>query len=229
MKNNIKQALKKPQIKIILLLALLSAAIAIALSVFVSNKEMKTAGNVPVDIMQCEAQPQMAEALLSVIDEEFWALLVTAEGRGYKDLRFLDENSNPITIEAFAGKPILVNFWATWCGPCKEEMPALDSLAQSFATDKFKVVTINLDSGKNGRGKAQKFLDEIAAKNLTLYADPSFKAFEYLRDNGVALGLPATLLLDKNGCELAVLQGPAEWSSKEAITIIEKLIEINKS
>jgi len=229
MKNNIKQALKKPQIRIVLLLALLSVAIAIALSVFVSNKEVKTADNVPDNIMQCEAQPQMAKALSSVIDEEFWALLVTAEGRGYKDLGFLDENSNPITIEAFAGKPILVNFWATWCGPCKEEMPALDNLAQNFTTDKFKVVTINLDSGKNGRQKAQTFLDEIETKSLTLYADPSFKAFEYLRDNGVALGLPATLLLDRNGCELAVLQGPAEWDSKEAITIIEKLIEMNKS
>ncbi len=217
-----KQAVKNNKKQMTLIIGAVVISLGIALTLLLSNisffKEAK------IDLMQCEAQPLAQQALEEVMNEDVGSLLITASGRGYKDMEFNDEKSNITNIAAFEGKPLLVNFWATWCGPCREEMPSIDNLSVKYNKDEFEVITINLDSGKKAQEKSQDFLDEIGAKNLTLYADPTYKAFDLLKTNGVALGLPATLLLDKNGCEIAVLQGPAEWDSKGAIEIIDALI-----
>lgn len=154
------------------------------------------------------------------------ALLVTGKGRGYSDLAFIDGEGNELTIADYAGKPLLVNFWATWCGPCREEMPALNALSAKYSGDNFALLTIDLDLGDAGMDKAAAFLSDNNLGHLPLLGDPTFAAFERLKASGVALGLPATLLLDANGCELAVLQGPAEWDSESAFAVIEKLIEL---
>jgi hypothetical protein len=103
-------------------------------------------------------------------------------------------------------------------------MPALDALATKYNSDEFMVLPINLDIGANGLTKAQAFMDENSFQNLPLYADNTFAAFERLKQEAVAIGLPATLVLDEEGCELAVLQGPAEWHSKDGEAVIEALI-----
>ena len=123
-----------------------------------------------------------------------------------------------------AEEPILVNLWASWCVPCREEMPALDAIATEYNSDKFMVLPINLDIGESGLEKAQDFLDEGQFANLPLFADNTFAAFERLKREAVAIGLPATLLLDPEGCELAVLQGPAEWHSDDGRAVVEALI-----
>ena len=103
-------------------------------------------------------------------------------------------------------------------------MPALDAVATQYNSDKFMVLPINLDIGSGGLEKAQAFLDEGQFQNLPLYADSTFAAFERLKREAVAIGLPATLLLDPEGCELAVLQGPAEWHGDDGKAVIEALI-----
>jgi thiol-disulfide isomerase/thioredoxin len=108
--------------------------------------------------------------------------------------------------------------------PCREEMPALDAIATEYNSEKFMVLPINLDIGEGGLEKAKTFLDEGQFQNLPLYADNTFAAFERLKREAVAIGLPATLLLDPEGCELAVLQGPAEWHSPDGKAVIEALI-----
>jgi thiol-disulfide isomerase/thioredoxin len=155
---------------------------------------------------------------------ELAALNGTGEGRGYTDLAFKNADGKEMTLADFSGKALLVNFWASWCVPCREEMPALDAIATEYNSDKFQVVPINLDIGESGLGKAEEFLADGQFKNLPLYADNSFAAFERLKREAVAVGLPATLLLDPEGCELAVLQGPAEWHSKDGKAVIEALI-----
>ena len=125
-----------------------------------------------------------------------------------------------------AGKALLVNFWASWCVPCRAEMPALDRLAAEENDDGFMVLPINLDLGAGGLDKARAFLAEGAWPNLPLFADSTFESFKTLQASAVALGLPSTLLLDKNGCELGVLQGPAEWDSTDGINVIEALKSI---
>lgn len=178
---------------------------------------------------ECPVRPAAQQTIDDVAGGELAALLATAGGRGYADMAFLDETGRPMTLADFAGKPLLVNFWATWCAPCREEMPALNALAARYDTEEFSVITINLDLGDSGIAKARVFLEEENLPNLPLLADPTFQAFEQLKANAVAIGLPATLLLDNAGCEIAVLQGPAEWDSPDAHNVIDALISVSAS
>lgn len=173
---------------------------------------------------ECPVQAAAAQVIDAAAVGELAALNGTGEGRGYADLAFKDATGADRTVADFAGKSLLVNFWASWCVPCREEMPALDAIAAQYNSDRFMVLPINLDIGANGLEKAQAFLDEGQFQNLPLYADNSFAAFERLKREAVAIGLPATLLLDPEGCELAVLQGPAEWHTPDGEAVIKALI-----
>ncbi|MHA6300272.1 TlpA family protein disulfide reductase [Devosia sp. CAU 1758] len=173
---------------------------------------------------ECPAQAAVAQIIDAAAVGELAALKGTGEGRGYADMAFKDESGADMSVADFAGKALLVNFWASWCVPCREEMPALDAVATQYNSEKFMVLPINLDIGEGGLDKAQDFLDEGQFANLPLYADNTFAAFERLKREAVAIGLPATLLLDPEGCELAVLQGPAEWYSDDGKAVIEALI-----
>lgn len=173
---------------------------------------------------ECPVQAAAAQVVDAAAVGQLAALNGTGEGRGYADMTFKDAAGTDMSIADFAGKALLVNFWASWCVPCREEMPALDAIATDYNSDKFMVLPINLDIGAGGLEKAQAFLDEGQFRNLPLYADSTFAAFERLKREAVAIGLPATLLLDPEGCELAVLQGPAEWHSDDGRAVIEALI-----
>jgi len=172
----------------------------------------------------CPAQIAAAEIVDAAAVGELAALNGTGEGRSYADMAFKDEAGKDMTLADFGGKALLVNFWASWCVPCREEMPALDAIAGEYNSDKFQVVPINLDIGGGGLEKAEEFLAEGKFQNLPLYADNTFAAFDRLKREAVAVGLPATLLLDPEGCELAVLQGPAEWHSRDGKAVVEALI-----
>lgn len=172
----------------------------------------------------CPVQAMQAQVIDAAAKGQLAALNGTGEGRGYADLTFKDAAGTDMSIADFKGKALLVNFWASWCVPCREEMPALDAIATEYNSDRFMVLPINLDIGAGGLEKAQAFLDEGQFDNLPLYADSTFAAFERLKREAVAVGLPATLLLDPEGCELAVLQGPAEWHSDDGKAVVDALI-----
>ncbi len=175
---------------------------------------------------ECAANPAAAQLIDVAALGELAALNGTGTGRGYSDMAFTDAAGKPITVADFAGKKLLINFWASWCIPCRAEMPALNALAARYNSDTFMVLPINLDIGAGGLEKAREFLADGNWPNLPLYADSSFKAFERLKTNAVALGLPATLLVDDKGCELGVLQGPASWDTPDGHKVIEALIGI---
>ncbi|KKB78333.1 sodium:dicarboxylate symporter [Devosia soli] len=193
------------------------AGLALAIAAWVYLGNTASANSCPAKI----AQAQVVDAAAT---GELAALMGTGEGRGYADMAFKDESGKAMTLADFSGKSLLVNFWASWCVPCREEMPALDAIAGEYNSDKFQVVPINLDIGEGGLGKAEEFLAEGKFQNLPLYADNTFAAFDRLKREAVAVGLPATLLLDPEGCEIAVLQGPAEWNSRDGKAVIEALI-----
>jgi thiol-disulfide isomerase/thioredoxin len=178
----------------------------------------------PTTAMECPAQPGAAAKIDAVAVGELAALNGTGTGRGYSSLAFEDGDGKPLTLAAFAGKRLLVNLWASWCVPCRAEMPELDALAAKYNSDTFMVLPINLDIGQGGLDKARAFLAEGKWPNLPLYADPTFKVFDRLKTAAVATGLPATLLLDAKGCELAVLPGPASWDSQDGHNVIEALL-----
>lgn len=199
-------------------IALASAAIALAVTLYIGNAPGPQAA-------VCQGLEAKGQAIDAAATGELAALTGTGKGRLFADLAFNDAEGNGRTIADFAGKRLLVNFWASWCVPCREEMPALDAIATKFNSENFMVLPVNLDIGEGGLDKAKAFLAEGAFENLPLYADSSFQAFERLKREAVAIGLPATLLLDENGCELGVLQGPAEWNTPDGERVIETLLE----
>jgi len=131
---------------------------------------------------------------------------------------FRDEADAEITLEAFRGKVVLVNLWATWCIPCRAEMPALDRLQALVGSPKFQVVAIAQDRG--GRAKVEKFLGELQVKTLKPYLDTSMKSG---RAWG-AVGLPTTLLIDHEGREVARLVGEAAWDAPEMVRLIQAVL-----
>ena len=199
-----------------MIIALGSAAIAIILTLWLGNQASPLASG-------CAPQPLAAQVIDGAAKGDLAALQPTATGRGYADLSFQDAEGNPHTLKDFAGKTLLFNFWASWCVPCRAEMPALNVLAQKLNGPDFMVLPINLDIGDSGLDKAKAFLASANVPNLPLYADPSFKAFDRLKTNAVAVGLPATLLLDRKACEIAVLQGPAKWDSSDGRNLVAAL------
>jgi thiol-disulfide isomerase/thioredoxin len=133
-------------------------------------------------------------------------------------LTFTGADSKPVSLADFSGKIALLNIWATWCVPCREEMPALDKLDAKLGGKDFQVVAINIDQG--GTDKAAAFLKETGVTHLALYTDPSSKLFATLK----VVGMPTTLIVDRNGREIARLVGPADWASPEAVKVIEAAI-----
>lgn len=126
-------------------------------------------------------------------------------------LEFKDGTGATRSLAQFRGKALLVNFWATWCAPCREEMPALDRLQEKLGSEQFEVIALSLDRG--GPERASRFLLDFGNRNLTLYlADIT----AVRRAIGV-FGLPTTLLLDREGREVYRVVGPAEWDSPEMI------------
>ena len=121
-------------------------------------------------------------------------------------------------MKDWEGRVVLLNLWATWCAPCRKEMPALDRLQQALGSDRFEVVALSVDRG--GIEKSKAFFDEIGVKALKLYVDPSTRATSKLK----AVGLPATLLIDEQGREIGRLTGPAEWDSEDAKRLIQAVL-----
>lgn len=131
------------------------------------------------------------------------------------EITFTNEKGEELTLEKFKGKTVLLNLWATWCGPCREEMPGLDRLQAEMGSDKFEVVALSLDRG--GIEASKRFLDQIKVKSLSTYVDATGKASKPLR----VIGMPTTLLIDADGLEVGRLVGPAEWDSPAAKRLIE--------
>lgn len=135
------------------------------------------------------------------------------------EFTFKDGSGNDVSLADFKGKVVVLNLWATWCLPCREEMPSLDNLKANFDEAAFDVVAISMDRG--GAAKPRKFYDDIRLKSLDLYYDPTTKAMFKLK----AIGLPATLLIDAMGREIGRLPGPAKWDSDAAFQIVKKALD----
>jgi thiol-disulfide isomerase/thioredoxin len=136
---------------------------------------------------------------------------------------FKDAAGKDVRLADFGGKVQLVNLWATWCVPCREEMPALNGLQKAMGGDKFQVTAINLDNG-DGVDKPRQFMADTKIDALTLYHDGSLTSFNTLKKAGVAMGLPASVLIDARGCMLGAMNGPAAWESEDAKAMIKAAI-----
>jgi len=171
----------------------------------------------------CSAALAAATAAAPLAVGEVAAFLPAKQPLVLKDLAFLDDDGRKITLADFKDRTVLVNLWATWCAPCRKEMPALDALQAEMGSESFEVVAVNLDRG--GPEKPKAFLDEIGVGHLAFYQDSSNQLLKDLRKVARATGLPTTILVGPEGCEVGTMYGPAEWASGEAKALIESAMK----
>ena len=138
-------------------------------------------------------------------------LSINKELKKYENLTFLDYENNQINLEDFKGNLVLLNFWATWCAPCKEEMPSLDKLQLNKNINDIVILPINV--GKENKDKAKKFFRDLDIKNLKLYYDESVK----LANNFSLIGLPTTIFINKKGKEFARIIGSIDFEDQKFI------------
>lgn len=134
------------------------------------------------------------------------------------DIEFLDMEDKPARLSDFRGRVVVLNLWATWCAPCREEMPSLDRLQQAFAEEPVTVLALSVD--RAGPERVRQFLEEIGVRHLAVYRDPKMRATRALR----VPGLPATILVDRLGREVGRHLGIAEWDSDGVQAAIRGLL-----
>ncbi|ACB97169.1 thiol:disulfide interchange protein TlpA [Beijerinckia indica] len=205
-----------------LMLLCLLALGAISLYEIRSPGGKKAVENI-ADEQACLASRKAAERIKPLIHGEVAALILSEAPKPVSKISFHRPDGSDASLEDFAGKTLLLNLWATWCVPCRQEMPALDRLQAQLGSPNFEVVAVNIDTARLDKPNA--FLDEIGVKSLTRYADSKAEIFQTLRQAGKVLGLPTTMLVGKDGCEIATMAGPAQWDSAEAQALIKAVQE----
>lgn len=166
----------------------------------------------------CRPAVALASKIAPFAHGEVAAVNVAKSPLKIPDLAFQDAAGKQLTLEHWRGRTVLLNLWATWCVPCRKEMPALDALEQRLSGPEFEVVAVNIDTRDAEKPRA--WLKEVGVTKLAYYADPSARTFQDLKAIGRAFGMPTTLLIDPHGCEIGTINGPAEWASDDAIKLI---------
>jgi thiol-disulfide isomerase/thioredoxin len=172
---------------------------------------------------QCRAAKGVTEQLAALARGEVAAATVAKEPKPLPDLVFNGPDGAQTSLSAFRGRTVLLNLWATWCAPCRHEMPALDKLQGELGGQDFEVVAVNIDTRNPEKPKS--WLKEAGIARLAYYADPEARVFQDLKRIGKAVGMPTTLLIDRDGCELALINGPAEWASEDALKLVRAALQ----
>jgi thiol-disulfide isomerase/thioredoxin len=139
------------------------------------------------------------------------------EPRALPDVQFLDGQGRAVTLSDFHGKVVLLNVWATWCPPCRDEMPSLDRLQAKLGGPDFEVVALSIDEG--GPFAVRSFYDELGLEALAVYIDQTVRAADKLGTPG----LPTTFLVDRQGRVVATAVGPEEWDSQPVVAMIRRV------
>src|SRR6476661_5796497 len=163
----------------------------------------------------CAGAVELARKLAPLAHGEVAALTMATAPLRLPDLAFEDADGKPRKLSEWRGRTVLVNLWATWCVPCRKEMPALESLQTRLGGPDFEVVAINIDT--RDPEKAKKLVKEANLTSLGYFTDQKAKVFQDLKAIGRALGMPTSVLVDPQGCEIATIAGPAEWDSDDAL------------
>src|SRR5271163_2212061 len=170
----------------------------------------------------CAPAVAAASRIAPLAHGEIAALTVARAPFRVPNLTFKDAQGRERRLSDWRGRTVLLNLWATWCVPCRKEMPALDALQAALGSDKFEVVTISIDTRDPEKPLA--FLKDAGVSHLAYYSDQSAKVFQELKMAGKAFGMPTTLIVDRSGCEIGEMAGPAEWSSPDGARLISAAI-----
>lgn len=168
---------------------------------------------------QCAPAVDLAKKIAPLARGEVAALTMATSPLQLPDLAFEDSEGKTRKLSEWRGRTVLINLWATWCVPCRKEMPALDKLQETLGGKDFEVVAINIDT--RDPEKPKNFLKEGNLTKLAYFHDQKAKVFQELKSAGRALGMPTSVLVDGAGCEIATIAGPAEWASDDAVKLIK--------
>jgi thiol-disulfide isomerase/thioredoxin len=171
----------------------------------------------------CAPALATAKRIAPLARGEVAGVRVADEARRVPALTFRDAAGTERTLADWKGRVVLLNLWATWCVPCRKEMPALAGLQEKLGGPGFEVVAVNIDTRDADKPKA--WLKDAGVTGLAYYADTSAKIFQELKAAGKALGMPTTLIIDGAGCEIASLPGPAEWAGNDALALVQAALE----
>jgi len=166
----------------------------------------------------CRGAVDVARRLAPLAHGEVAALTMATAPLRLPDLAFEDAEGRPKKLSDWRGRTVLVNLWATWCLPCRKEMPALENLQARLGGPNFEVVAVNIDT--RDPEKPKNFLKEVNLTRLGYFSDQKAKVFQDLKAIGRTLGMPTSVLVDGEGCEIATIAGPAEWDSEDAVKLI---------
>ncbi len=171
----------------------------------------------------CRPAVDLAHHIEPLVHGEVAAVRLADTARHLPVIAFRDADGQSKSLADWHGRTVLLNLWATWCVPCRKEMPSLDALEARLGTSKFEVVAINIDTRDPQKPKS--WLHDAGIHNLAYYSDGNAKVFQDLKAVGKAIGMPTTLLVDPNGCEIASLSGPAEWASDDGVALVSAALQ----
>lgn len=171
----------------------------------------------------CRGAVDLARKLAPLAQGEVAGLTMATSPLRLPDLAFEDAEGKPKKLSDWRGRTVLLNLWATWCVPCRKEMPALDRLQAKLGGRDFEVVAVNIDT--RDPEKPKNFLKEANLTRLGYFSDQKAKVFQDLKAIGRALGMPTSVLVDGKGCEIATIAGPAEWDSDDAVKLITAAVK----
>lgn len=209
---------KKPKIRASLLPLIAAAAAMAGVYAYYRFAESEAPERAAIEIASPGSAKPSPEAFPAP-DSGGFSFNTYDEPRPVPRVPFTDGDWRELTLEAFRGKAVLLNIWATWCVPCREEMPTLDRLQAKLGGPDFQVVALSID--QEGIFAVKKFYEELGLESLDIYVDESMRAPSLL---GV-IGIPATLLIDREGREIGRKLGPAEWDGAEAVAEIRRHLE----
>jgi thiol-disulfide isomerase/thioredoxin len=202
-------------------MAAIAGVVAGAAAVYVKETGIGNGGGETASA-ECKLARDRVASVTPLMKGQVAAMVAAYEPRKLTAVSFNGPDGKPLTLDHFAGKTVLLNLWATWCVPCREEMPALNALEKEMGSDRFQVVPVNIDTGDDEKPKT--FLTEIGVDALQLYRDNTISVFNNLKKEGLAMGLPVTLLIDDKGCLISAMNGPAAWDSEDAKALIKGAI-----
>ena len=186
---------------------------------------LSNAGGDTAKDVSCRPAVELAKKVAPFARGEVAAVAMAKSPLKVPDLAFTDADGKALNLAQWRGRTVLLNLWATWCVPCRKEMPTLDALEVKLGSADFQVVAVNIDTRDTEKPKM--FLKDLGVQKLSYYADSSAKVFQDLKGIGRAFGMPTTLLIDGNGCEIASIAGPAEWGSDDAVKLIRAALGKN--
>jgi len=170
----------------------------------------------------CAGAVNTGKRIAPLVRGEVAALALAHTAFRMPDLAFKDASGRERKLADWRGRTVLLNLWATWCVPCRREMPALDALQALVGGADFEVLAVNIDT--RDPQKPLTFLKDIGITHLAYYSDPTARVFEELKTAGKAFGMPTTVIVDPSGCEIANMAGPAEWASDDGVRLVSAAI-----